>query len=219
MLPSVHAAILRRALEALFTRQALNSIIASNVGMDAPWNQLGRDELHFDNNSFDRSNSYIARQRALIRPALEGGKPRRAWQAFGRLTHTAQDLYSHSNYVELWLARQPHPTRPVPTEIDPLDAGIMRSPSLHSGRLHMPLGALSFVPGIASWANRRLPPDSHAHMNLDSAARGPAFEYAFHAAVKRTLHEYGLLANALSEPLMMQFRGLSTLARTLRQGG
>ena len=46
-------------------------------------------------------------------------------------------------------------------------------------------------------------------MNLDSAARGPAFEYAFHAAIKRTLHEYDLLTNGLSEPLVMQFRGLS----------
>ena len=113
-----------------------------------PGIKLGRDELHFDNNAFDRSNSYIAGQRALIRPALEGGRPRRAWQAFGRLTHTAQDFYSHSNYVELWLARQPNGRPPAPTEIDPLDAGIMESPALHSGRPHMPFGALSFVPGI-----------------------------------------------------------------------
>jgi hypothetical protein len=209
MLPSVHAAILRRALEGLFTRQALNSIIASNSRMDAPWNQLGHDELHFDNNAFDRSNAYIAGQRALIRPALEAGRPRHAWQAFGRLTHTAQDFYSHSNYVVLWLARNPNGKLPGATEIDPLDAGIMKSPALHSGRPHMPLGALSFVPGISKWVERLLPPDSHAHMNLDSAARGPAFEYAFQAAIKRTLNEYVLLTNALSEPLVTQFRGLS----------
>jgi hypothetical protein len=209
MLPSVHAAILRRALEGVFTPQALNSIVASNVWMDAPWNQLGRDELHFDNNAFDRSSSYIAGQRALIRPALEGGRRRRAWQAFGRLTHTAQDFYAHSNYVELWLAREPNGMLPACTEIDPLDLGIMDSPALRSGRLHMPLGALSFVPGIAKWVDRMLPPDSHAHMNLDSAARGPAFEYAFHAAVKRTLYEYGLLTSGLPEPLAIQFRGLT----------
>jgi hypothetical protein len=209
MLPSVHAAILRRALEGLFTRQALNWIIASNLLMDVPWNQVGRDELHFDNNAFDRSNSYMTGQRALILPALEGSRPRPAWQAFGRLTHTAQDFYAHSNYVELWLARNPNGKLPVPTEIDPLDAGIMESPALRSGRPHMPFGALSFVPGIANWVDRMLPVDSHAHMNLDSAARGPAFEYAFHAAIKRTLHEYDLLTNGLSEPVVTRFRGLS----------
>ena len=45
-------------------------------------------------------------------------------------------------------------------------------------------------------------------MNLDSAARGPAFEYAFQAAVKRTLHEYDLSTQGLPGPLAKQFRGL-----------
>jgi len=218
MLPSVHADILRRALEELFTRQALHSIIASNLRMDAPWNQLGRDELHFDNNAFDRSDRYIAEQRTLIRPALEGRRPMRAWQAFGRLTHTAQDYYSHSNYVRLWLAAQGDGTLPAPSEINPLDAGIMESPALHSGRPHMPFGVLSFVPGIGKWADRMLPPDSHARMNLDSAGRGPGFEYAYHAAVKRTLHEYELLRTSLSAALVLQFRGLSAQAAPLPQG-
>ena len=218
MLPRVHAEITRRALGALFSTHALGSIVAANLQLDAPWNQLGHDELHFDNNAFDRSDTYIAEQRALIRPALESRQPRRAWQAFGRLTHTAQDYYSHSNYVALWLAGQGDGKAPAPIEIDPLDAGIMESPALHSGRPHMPFGVLSFVPGVGKWAERRLPPDSHARMNLDSAARGPGFEYAFHAAVKRTLHEYGVLATSVSAALMLQFRGFSAQAASLPQG-
>ena len=175
MLPRVHAEITRRALATLFSRHALESIVAANLLLDAPWNQLGHDELHFDNNAFAPSHGYIAEQRALIRPALEGRQPRRARQAFGRLIHTAQDYYSHSNYVRLWLAGHRERTLPAPTEIDPLDAGIMANPALHSGRSHMPFGVLSFVPGLGKWVDRMLPPDSHARMNLDSAARGSGF--------------------------------------------
>ena len=216
MLPRVHAEITRRALVALLTTHALDSIVAANLQLDAPWNQLGHDELHFDNNAFDRSNSFITGQRALIRPALESGRPRGAWQAFGRLTHTAQDFYSHSNYVTLWLARQPNGARPAPTEIEPLDAGIMESPALHSGRPHMPFGVLSFVPGIGKWVDRMLPPDSHARMNLDSAARGPDFEYAFHAAAMRTVHEYRLLTASLPLALILRFRGCPSQAASLQ---
>jgi hypothetical protein len=209
MLESVHADILRFALEELFTAQAFNSIAASNVQLDALWNQLGHDELHFDNNAFDRSYSYIARQRALIRPALEHDQVRSAWQAFGRLTHTAQDFYSHSNYVSLWLGGQENGKAPPPTEIDPLDRRVMESPLLRSGKPYLPFGALSFVPGLSGLIQRLLPPDSHAHMNLDSAISGPMFEYAFHAAIKRTRREFALATGDLSEPLVLRFRGLA----------
>ena len=53
----------------------------------------------------------------VIRPALERSDPRQAWQAFGRLTHTAQDFYAHSNYVALW--RERNPAAP-PDQIDAL---------------------------------------------------------------------------------------------------
>ena len=210
MIPRVHAEITRQALGALFSKHALDSIVAANLMVDAPWNQLGHDELHFDNNAFDRSYAYIAEQRASIRPALEGGWLMRAWRALGRLTHTAQDYYSHSNYVRLWLAGQENGALPAPTEMDPLDPAIMESPALHSGRPHMPFGILSFVPAIGKWVDRLLPPDSHARMNLDSAARGPAFEYAYHGAVKRTRYEYDVLTTDLDEPLVTRFRGLSS---------
>lgn len=209
MIVSAHRAVVQHALGDLFTSGALHSIIAANAELDAIWNQIGHDELHFDNNEFNGAYAYIASQRALIRPALEGGQPRRAWQAFGRLTHTAQDFYSHSNYVGLWLESRQGGTLPAPTEIDPLDSRLVGSASLHSGRPYLPFGALSFVPGIASLVDRLLPDDSHARMHLDSADRGPAFEYAFQAAVKRTRHEYVLSVTGLPQVLVWQFRGFA----------
>ncbi len=201
MLQSVHAEMIRRALGETFSPHALRVIIAANVGVDTLINQLGHDEFHFDNNAFEPSRLYIEKQRALIRPALERGQAKAAWQAFGRLTHTAQDFYAHSNYVDLWLACQPNGMVPAPSEIDPLDDALVENPSLRSGKSYFPFGFLSFIPGVESLITPLLPRDSHAWMNLDSSERGPLFEYAFHAAVKRTKYEFNLVARDLTKEL------------------
>jgi hypothetical protein len=207
MLPPDHDRITRRALDEAFSPRALNKIVAANVRLDALWNQLGHDEFHFDNNAFERSRGYISAQRALIAPNLERGDVAGAWRAFGRLTHTVQDFYAHSNYVDLWLACQPNGMVPSPTEIDPLDDALVESPSLRSGRAYLPFGVLSLVPGLGKLMLPLMPPDSHARMNLDSARCGPLFEYAFHAAVKRTRHEYDTVAHLLTGALLPSFRG------------
>ena len=208
MLRSVHVQMTRLALDGLFSERALQVIIRANVGMDAVWNQIGRHELHFDDNAFERSYAYLAGQRACIQPALEAGTPRVAWQAFGRLTHTAQDFYSHSNYVDLWAARHQPGRLPPADQIDPVDRDLMNNPALHSGRIHLPLEILSYVPVVGAWMVKSAPSDSHARMHRDSAARGPLFEYAFQAAVRRTRQEYDELTHALPAPLLAQFREL-----------
>ena len=208
MLIPVHLRITRRALGETFSARALGIILDSNVRMDSPWNQLGHDEFHFDNNAFEVSRAYIAGQRALIAPALEAGNPRAAWVAFGRLTHTAQDFYAHSNYVDLWLACQPNGMVPSASEIDPLDDSLVENPSLRSGKSYFPFGVLSFVPGLRQLVIPRLPRDSHAWMNLDSEACGPLFEYAFYAAIKRTRFELETVAKGLTKELNHLFTGL-----------
>ena len=67
---------------------------------------------------------------------------------------------------------------------------LIQSPDLCSGKLYYPLGVFSFVPFVKRFVNPLMPPDSHAHMHLDSPARGERFEYAFEAAVKRTRYEF-----------------------------
>ena len=208
MLKSVHKEVIRRALGGTFSPRALDGIITANLQQDALNAQIGHDEYHFDNNDFAGSRAYIEEQRALIRPALEGGHLLSAWEAFGRLTHTAQDFYSHSNYVDLWLVCQPNGMHPAPSEIDPLDDALIENPSLRSGKFYYPLEALSFVPYLKKWVIPHLPRDSHAWMNLDSKERGPMFEYAFQAAVKRTRVEYDLTARAISGELLAAFRDI-----------
>jgi hypothetical protein len=206
MLKPVHVEILRRALGEKFSSRALAAITEANLQVDSLANLLGHEELHFDNNAFERSRAFIEAQRSLIRPALGRGEPRPAWQAFGRLTHTAQDFYAHSNYVDLWLACQPIGMVPAASEIDPLDDALVENPSLRSGKMYYPLGLLSFVPGIKKFVVPRMPRDSHAWMNLDSDASGPMFEYAFHAAVKRTRVEFETVLKGLTRELNHIFR-------------
>ena len=189
MLIQYHEAITRKALSAHFSPRALDDIVVANLGQDNLRGQIGHDEYHFDNNAFDQGYAYIEEQRALLYAALEKDDAPSAWAAFGRLTHTAQDFYAHSNYVDLWLAGfDGNP--PPPPEIDPMVEELLNSPNLHSGKLYYPLEAFSFVPFLKRFVMPLLPKDSHAHMNLDSPKRGTRFAYAFEAAVVRTGVEF-----------------------------
>jgi len=215
MLKRIHNAIIRRAFAqgpaggGTFSPRALDAIVDANLRQDALRAQFGHDEFHFDNNAFARSRAYIEQQRALIEPALAARQALSAWQAFGRLTHTAQDFYSHSNYVDLWLVCQPNGMQPGPSEIDPLDDALIENPSLRSGKFYYPLEAFSFIPGLGRLVLPLLPRDSHAWMNLDSEGRGPMFEYAFQAALKRTRLEYEFTARTIPDDLLGVFQDIS----------
>jgi len=212
MLKHIHAAITRRALGETFSPRALEVIVAANVGQDALSGQVGHDEFHFDNNAFERSRAYIEAQRGLIRPALEGGDAESARRAFGRLTHAAQDFYAHSNYIDLWRSSRPDRATVQAEALDPFDPAFLDTPALRSGRLYYPLEALYFVIPLRKLVMPLLPRDSHAWMNLDSAERGPMFEYAYQAAVKRTRYEYDLSTRGFSVKLNASFTGVSKVA-------
>ena len=205
MLKQIHEKILRRAVGETFSARALEAITAANLHQDILPAQIGHDEYHFDNNALERSRSYIEEQRSLITPAIERGQGLTAWQAFGRLTHSAQDFYSHSNYVDLWLACQPTGMEPAPSEIDPVDDALIENPALRSGKFYYPLEAFSFVPGLRRLVKPLLPRDSHAWMNLDSARSGPLFEFAFQAAIKRTKYEFDATTKSMTKSMKTVF--------------
>ena len=166
--------------------------------------QIGHAEYHFDDSVFEKSYAYIEEQRALTISALRANDVPSAWSAFGRLTHTAQDFYAHSNYIDLWLARQPKGARPTPAEVDPVHPDLIHTQALHSGRIYL-LDYLSFIPILKPLVMPLLPRDSHGWMNLDSPERGPNFEYAFQAAVKRTKIEFEETTKGLSDKLRQLF--------------
>lgn len=207
MLIPIHEEMTREALGEHFSPRALEIIIAANRKQDAIRGQIGHDEFHFDNNAIEKGLRYINEQRGFVLASLLSPGVLSAWIAFGRLTHTAQDFYSHTNYISLWLDQHPG-TPPTPPEIDPVQKSLLRSPSLHSGKIYLPMDALYFVPFLRKFALKLLPEDSHGKMNLDSPAQGPRFEYARVAAVKRTQHEFDLLKKILPPDLFAKFTDL-----------
>lgn len=205
MLPKYHADITRIALRDLISDAAIEKIVAANLYQDRLTAQIGHDEFHVDNNAFEKSYAYMEEQRGLVFAALKSNKAALAWAAFGRLTHTAQDFYAHSNYIDLWISRQSDGERPTPSEVDPVDSNLIDDRALHSGRIYLPLEPLSFIGILKPLVMPLLPRDSHAWMNLDSPGQGPRFAYAFQAAVKRTKLEFEKTINGLSGELVAAF--------------
>ncbi len=204
MLIPIHEEMTREALGSCFSPRALEVIIAANRKQDALPGQIGHDEFHFDNNAIEKGFRYINEQRGFVIATLLSPGILSAWIAFGRLTHTAQDFYSHTNYIALW-CDQFNGTAPTPPEVDPVQKSLLRSPSLRSGKIYLPLDALYFVPFMRNVALKFLPADSHGKMNLDSPAQGPRFEYARAAAVKRTQYEFDLLKKLLTPEMFARF--------------
>lgn len=201
MLIAIHREITHEALWAYCAPTALEAIIQANLSLDGLWGQIGHPEYHFDANAFAESRAFMAAQESLILTRLREGVDRLpAWQAFGRLSHTAQDLYAHSNYIALWLEKTGTPW-PPPEEVDPLDEDVLHHPRLRSGRLYYPLEVLTFLPLLGRWVQRLLPRDAHAWMNLDHPGRGPLFAYARAAAIHRTRHEWQRIQRRIREEL------------------
>ena len=202
-----HIQITTQALEKHFSPAALQKIVKANLHQDRLFAQIGHDEYHFDNNAFEESYSYIEKQRSLVRISLMADDPGTAWKAFGRLTHTAQDFYAHSNYIDLWLARQPEGTRPDPEQVNPMDPDLLGSPELRSGKVYLPWEVFTLVSFLEPVVKRFLPRDSHAWMNLDSPRQGYQFDYAVQAAVKRTGIEFAETTKGIKEKLVRAFEG------------
>ena len=209
MLVPYHRQILQEALHDKISTHALKVISNANAKQDGLRGQIGHDEYHFDNNAFDESYAYIAENHAQIRAALKSGYVEDAWAAFGRLSHTAQDFYAHSNYIRLWLVQFENGNTPPAAEVIHDDAKIIESPELHSGKLYYPLELFSFIPPLKKFVIPRLPKDSHAWMNIDSPKQGPIFAYTFAAAVKATRDEWAKSLGNLSEEDEKYFRGMS----------
>lgn len=202
MLEIIHEEMIREVLGRRFSPRALEIIIAANVKQDSWRWQIGHDEFHFDNNAIDEGNLYINEQRGHILASLLSPGVLSAWIAFGRLLHTAQDFYSHTNYVSLWMDANP---QLPPSDIDPLRKDLIENPGLHSGKLYFPLEVLYFIPFMRKFSLSILPRDSHAWMNLDSPQRGSRFEYARAAAVKRTQYEFEILEKILTPEMFAKF--------------
>jgi hypothetical protein len=204
MLIPIHEELTREALSSHFSPRALEVIVAANRKQDALSGQIGHNEFHFDNNAIDEGSRYIKEQRGFVLAALLSPGVLSAWIAFGRLIHTAQDFYAHTNYIPMWL-EQHNGTPPAASEVDPVQMSLIKSPKIHSGKIYLPMDLLYFIPFLRKFSLALLPNDSHGKMNLDSPKQGPHFEYVRAAAVKRTVYEFEILEKILTPEMFSKF--------------
>lgn len=97
--PDRHESITQKANEdlRLLNDNQLEFVIHANKSQDFYQTE---SQFHFDNCAFQDGVDFIARQWTLIQNS--GDKYGDvALAAFGRLLHTVQDFYSHSNWIEL----------------------------------------------------------------------------------------------------------------------
>jgi len=204
MISKYHIEMTRSALAAHFSERALEIIIAANIKQDALRNQIGHDEIHYDNNAIEKGDRYINEQRGYILATLLSPGILGAWVSFGRLLHTAQDYYAHTNYVTLWLD-QFDGTPPPPPEIEPLKKELVHSSNICSGKVYFPMDVVYMIKPLRPLALKLLPKDSHGWMNLDTPEQGPKFDYAISAATQRTAHEFDLLSKLLPPEMFARF--------------
>jgi hypothetical protein len=190
-----HRQVLERAIGDRLSPRAHVAVLAANLDQDSLRGLLNF-ERHFDNCLFAEGLAYIEACRAR---AAQARSLRVAWDEFGRLAHTAQDFYSHSNYVALWMKQFEPGLVPPADQIDGLDSRLLGHPALVSGRVYMPLETLTLFPALRPIVQRWLPRDSHAWMNLDNPSRGPLFAYSLAAAQQRTRLEFDRTLAAIGE--------------------
>ncbi len=99
-----HAEITERANRGYLDDERLGQVVLANILQDL---DQFESKIHFDNCTFPQGAGYIAQQWQGIEAQDELSEV--TLTAFGRLTHTVQDFYSHSNWIELHLQDDPVP--------------------------------------------------------------------------------------------------------------
>lgn len=190
-----HQEITRVAIGELFSDHALRIIINANIGQDALRYQIGHDHHHYDNCKFAETDKFVDSLRLDCIKATQAGNLVIAWTLFGKLTHTVQDFYAHSNYVELMSNQGEIPIRKPGAELPD---------GLISGKLYYPLEVITFVPHIPERIIQMFPSDSHARMNKDDLSR-PHYAEARRLAIAATSLEVGKIIEPLTEKEKRQF--------------
>lgn len=189
-----HIEITKKALEKHFSKKALKTIINANIQQDRLKYQVGHDHFHFDGCAFDMGFSYISKQQTQVINDLINDDFDLARKSFGKLLHSWQDFYSHSNYVRLWREKTGEHR---PEYINHDDKEIFQDIGLKSGKNYGLIEFIAMIPLISKVIKPLMPIDSHAQMNLDSPTSGSNFQYAYWAALKRTYDAYSTVLMGL----------------------
>jgi hypothetical protein len=203
-----HISVLTETLGSQISARALQTIIAGNLGQDRGRDQF-KPHVHFDNSLFTEGLAFMEAQHAIIARSNEASE---MWLAFGKLTHAAQDFYSHSNYVDLWLEANGGFEKTKPEDINGLDEKLLADSRLVSGNFFLWRDIIYYIPLLKNFAKKHwVFPDSHEAMNLDVPECGAQFPYSIVAAKQRTRAEYDRVMKTLSPQRAAMFRDIVEL--------
>ncbi len=188
--PEYHADITLNANKGTLNSVNLGLVIAANLGQDL--HQVD-SERHFDNCCFEEGVEYIKEEWKTVEQETDFGS---VLAAFGRLLHTVQDFYSHSNWVEIHLSFDPIPVWDL--EVNNLPSDIV------SG---------TWIIGIPKKCSEGAP--THSELNKDelgskeggkTASTGPhagekLFSIAREVALRATLEQFGRLKELRKQDL------------------
>ena len=205
-----HQLITIDALTDNFSAVALKEIVTHNIRQDSIKNQFFHDEIHFDNNKFAEGNQLIEYLHNNCVDSIKQDNFADARSYFGKLIHTVQDFYAHSNYARLTKTLFENKTPNNNHTLDCLNPAIIKSSLLKSHTVNFPFDYLCIIPLFARWFSKFCPEDSHARMNLDTPQSDGPFDLAYKLAVIRTRIEYQAIitGNHLSNSQLHAFHGI-----------
>lgn len=204
--PDIHSTItqtVNKDFNNMLDDQQLGMVILANMTQDIHQTE---SKIHFDNCAFAAGVEYINSEWETIRQ-VEHFSPV-ALGAFGRLLHTVQDFYSHSNWIELNSDVAPIPIWDL--DVNSLPRGIF------SGTWFL---------GSPKMCVKGTP--SHDELNKDSPTskegkkvvqEGPntgktLYELAYSSAITATAGQFELFKNSpntiLSEAMRTEFSDLT----------
>lgn len=114
-----HAEITSKAASGVLSNEQITFVVRANMSQDI---RQFESYVHFDNCAFLEGANHIRDEWKKIE-AEDDRLSQEALMAFGRLLHTAQDFYAHSNWIELYLERELIPLWDF--QVETLPAGIV----------------------------------------------------------------------------------------------
>ena len=184
-----HRQVTTEALADHLNAADLEIVIQANIGQDTVWNWLTTPERHYDGRRFTQAEAYIAQERARAVSAFQRGDRIQALQALGRLLHTRQDFYSHSNWMQRCAEEAGSAAQSADNPIICLDP--QADTTLFAARAPFLIHALYLIPVMGALIKRvYLPADYHEAMHLDNPSRGPLFAPSLLAARLHTRLEW-----------------------------
>ncbi|MEZ4831751.1 MAG: hypothetical protein R2873_07050 [Caldilineaceae bacterium] len=189
-----HRQVTTEALADQLSAEELEIVILANIGQDRVMNWLTTPERHYDGRFFAQSEAYIVEERVRSTDAFRRGDRVAALQAMGRLLHTRQDFYSHSNWMHLcaadavaWNADDPILC------LDPQGTA-----GVYAAKAPFWIHAVYLIPVLGALVKRfYLPADYHEAMHLDDPSRGPLFAPSLIAACKHSRLEWERVMSTL----------------------